>query len=148
MLRAMGPACQSRRGSRGQNPVIGMRPCVGLRAAIPVSAAGPRTEMDKSLPSPSGDIPAAIAADSPPLEPPAERLRSQGLFVLPVKRLSDSIQYENSGRLVLARRIPPARFKRATAVASVSGTRPAKIGEPRWVSTPAVSKPSLTVKGT
>jgi len=30
----------------------------------------PRVEMETSLPRPSGDIPAAIAADSPPLEPP------------------------------------------------------------------------------
>ena len=42
----------------------------------------------------------------------------------------------------------PAAFSLATAVASVSGTRPLKIGEPRWVGTPAVSMPSLTVNGT
>jgi hypothetical protein len=49
--------------------------------------------MARSLPSPSGDIPAAIAADSPPLEPPDVRSRFQGLFVRPVRRLSDSIEY-------------------------------------------------------
>ncbi|HUC24539.1 MAG TPA: hypothetical protein VMA73_17665 [Streptosporangiaceae bacterium] len=48
----------------------------------------------------------------------------------------------------MARRIAPARFMRATLVASVSGMRPSKIGEPRWVSTPAVSNESLTVNGT
>ena len=42
----------------------------------------------------------------------------------------------------------PALFSRATAVASVSGTRPLKIGEPRCVATPAVSIESLTVNGT
>lgn len=76
------------------------------------------------------------------------RSRFQGLFVLPVRRLSDSVEYENSGRLVFARRIAPARVMRATLVASVSGMRPSKIGEPRWVSTPAVSNESLTVNGT
>ena len=62
--------CQKRRGTRGQCPVIGTRPWVALNPTIPVCAAGPRTEMDRSLPSPSGDMPAAIAADSPPLDPP------------------------------------------------------------------------------
>jgi hypothetical protein len=45
-------------------------------------------------------------------------------------------------------RMAPAAFSLATTVASVSGTRPLKIGEPRCVSTPAVSIPSLTVNGT
>jgi hypothetical protein len=44
--------------------------------------------------------------------------------------------------------IASARFKRATPVTSVSGIRPAKIGEPRWARTPAESKQSLTVQGT
>ncbi|MCR3731906.1 hypothetical protein FHS35_008823 [Streptomyces umbrinus] len=37
-----------------------------------MSAAGPRIEMDRSVASPSGDVPAAIDADSPPLEPPPD----------------------------------------------------------------------------
>jgi hypothetical protein len=84
-LRAIGPTCQKRRGTRGQIPVIGMRPCVALRPIMPVCAAGPRTEMARSLPRPSGDMPAAMAADSPPLDPPGVRSRFQGLFALPVK---------------------------------------------------------------
>lgn len=133
MLRAIGPTCQKRRGARGQMPVMGTRPWVALSDTMPVCAAGPRTEMARSVPRPSGDIPAAIAADSPPLEPPGVRLRSHGLFDRPLSRLSLSIQYENSGRLVLASRMPPAFFRRATVTASASGTRPLKIGEPRWV---------------
>ncbi|WP_051106030.1 hypothetical protein [Streptomyces hokutonensis] len=35
-----------------------------------MSAAGPRIEMDRSVASPSGDMPVAIDVDSPPLEPP------------------------------------------------------------------------------
>jgi hypothetical protein len=37
-LRAIGPTCQKRRGTRGQSPVIGMRPCVALRATMSVCA--------------------------------------------------------------------------------------------------------------
>ncbi len=92
MLRAIGPACQKRRGTRGQIPVMGTRPCVALSETIPVWAAGPRTEIAKSVPRPIGDMPAAIAADSPPLEPPGVRVRSQGLFDRPLSRLSLSIQ--------------------------------------------------------
>ena len=72
-------------------PVIGTRPCVAFSETIPVWAAGPRTEIARSVPRPSGDMPAAIAADSPPLEPPGVRSRFQGLFVRPVRRLSLSI---------------------------------------------------------
>src|ERR1700732_4482491 len=64
-LRAIGPTCQKRRGTRGQSPVIGMRPCVALRATMPVCAAGPRTEMARSLPRPSGDMPAGRALEIP-----------------------------------------------------------------------------------
>ncbi|WP_406491114.1 hypothetical protein [Streptomyces phaeochromogenes] len=40
-----------------------------MKDTTPVSAAGPRIEMDRSITSPSGDMPTAIDADSPPLEP-------------------------------------------------------------------------------
>src|SRR3984885_5479188 len=106
-------------------PVKGMRPWVALRAAMPVNAAGPRKEIATSLPIPIGDMPAAIAADSPPEDPPGVRSRFHGLLVRPVTRLSVSVHAENSGRLVFARTMPPAALKRDTAVASASGTRPA-----------------------
>src|SRR6202051_5010466 len=106
---------------------------------MPVKAAGPRTEIAPSLPMPIGDMPAAIAADSPPDEPPGVRSRFQGLLVRPVTRLSVYVQPENSGRLVFIMGMPPAALNRATAVASLSGTFPAKSLDPRWVRTPAVS---------
>jgi hypothetical protein len=90
--RAMGPTCQKRRGARGQIPVIGTRPCVAFIEVMPVCAAGPRMEMARSVPSPIGDMPAAMAADSPPLEPPGVRVTSHGLFERPESRLSLSIQ--------------------------------------------------------
>ena len=129
-------------------PVMGMRPCVGLKPMMPVCAAGPRMEMARSVPRPSGDMPAAIAADSPPEDPPGVRSRFHGLLERPVSRLSLSVEYENSGRFVLASRMPPAAFSRATLVASASGVQLRKIGEPRWVGTPAVSMESLAVNGT
>src|ERR1700710_1705351 len=97
---------------------------------------------------PIGDMPAAIAADSPPDEPPGVRSRFHGLLVRPVTRLSVSVQAENSGRLVFINAMPPAALKRATAVASAAGTWPSKSLEPRWVSTPAVSSASLIENGT
>src|ERR1700730_17484125 len=73
---------------------------------MPVKAAGPRTEIMTSLPMPIGDMPAAIAADSPPDEPPGVRSRFQGLLVRPVTRLSVSVQAENSGTFVFIRGMP------------------------------------------
>src|SRR5260370_21862896 len=106
---------------------------------MPVKAAGPRPEIARSLPIPIGDRPAAIAADSPPEEPPGVRSRFQGLLVRPVTRLSVSVQNENSGRLVFISEMPPAALKRATAAASAVGMWPANSFDPRWVRTPAVS---------
>src|ERR1700676_4648882 len=102
---------------------------------MPVSAAGPRTEIATSLPMPIGERPAAIAADSPPEEPPGGRAGFHGLLVRPVRRLSVSVQAENSGRLVFISGMPPAALKRVTAVASAVGIWPANSFEPRWVRT-------------
>src|SRR5205814_1165620 len=54
----------------GSWPVDGTRPAVGRRAKIPVQCAGHRTDPPKSVPRPRGEQCAAIAAASPPLEPP------------------------------------------------------------------------------
>src|SRR5258708_16023529 len=67
-----------------------MRPWVAFSPTIPVSAAGPRTEIATSLPMPIGERPAAIAADSPPEDPPGVRAGFHGLLVRPVRRLSVS----------------------------------------------------------
>jgi len=45
-----------------------------------------------SLPSPIGDIPVAMAAASPPLEPPDVRTTLYGFNVFPEARLSVSVQ--------------------------------------------------------
>jgi len=49
--------------------VQGIRPGVGFSPQIPQKCAGSRIDPPPSLPTPPADIPAAIAADSPPLEP-------------------------------------------------------------------------------
>ena len=86
----------------------GIRPGVGFNPHIPVKCAGTRMEPPPSLPTPPADIPAAIAADSPPLDPPAVRVRSHGLFVRPYKRLSVSHAISSSGVLVTPRTMAPA----------------------------------------
>jgi hypothetical protein len=60
-----------------------MRPGVGLSPQMPLKCAGTRMEPPPSLPTPAAEQPAAIAADSPPLEPPGVLVKSQGLFVRP-----------------------------------------------------------------
>ena len=90
-MRAIGPTCHQADVIGAKWPVNGMRPWVALRPAIPVNAAGPLTEIATSLPIPSGDIPAAMAAESPPDDPPGVRSTFQGLLVRPVTRLSVSV---------------------------------------------------------
>ena len=58
-----------------------MRPEVGFRVATPHSAAGHRRDPVASEPWAKGTIPQATAAAGPPLEPPTDRERSQGLRV-------------------------------------------------------------------
>jgi hypothetical protein len=60
-----------------------MRPGVGFKPQMPLKWAGTRIEPPPSLPTPPADMPAAIAAASPPLEPPGVRSRSHGLLVRP-----------------------------------------------------------------
>ena len=76
--RAIGPAWSSVTAS-GTTPPIGTRPCVGLIALTPQSDAGIRSDPAVSVPTPAGTMPAASAAPLPPLDPPGDRARSQGL---------------------------------------------------------------------
>ena len=57
---------------------------------MPQKLAGTRTDPPPSLPRPASEHPAAIAAASPPLEPPAVRVRSHGFDVTPCSGLTDS----------------------------------------------------------
>ena len=59
------------------NPLI--RPRVGLRPNNPQHEAGILMEPPPSEPCANGTSPAATAAAAPPDEPPAMRVRSQGV---------------------------------------------------------------------
>ncbi len=61
----------------------GTRPREGRMEAMPQALAGLRSEPPMSLPRPSGLMPLARAAASPPLEPAVVRSGFQGLRVRP-----------------------------------------------------------------
>src|SRR5436190_6116393 len=101
----------------------------------------------ESLPSPSGEPPAAMIAASPLLLTPGERLMSYGLRVPPCSGLQ-LVSPWIGGQFVFPMRIAPARRIRATTVASWSGMRLRRMRSPAVVGRPAVLKMSLTVNGT
>ena len=73
MVRAIGPIApriENGPTQAGRWPLPGKRPGVGFSEQMPVKCAGTRTEPPLSLPKPPADNPAAMAADSPPLDPP------------------------------------------------------------------------------
>src|SRR5699024_9387068 len=81
-VRVIGPAWAS--GPKGLAGYIGIRPWVGLKPTIPQKDAGMRTLPPASVPTETGPIPAATAADAPPDDPPAVVRGSTGLRVMPV----------------------------------------------------------------
>src|SRR6266576_6324244 len=120
-VRAMGPTTPIQEKAPepgGKCPVAGMRPGVGFSPQIPQKCAGTRIEPPPSLPTPPAEQPVAIAAASPPLEPPEECAKFHGLQVLPLSRLLVSYAIKNSGVLVFPRRMAPADFNRETSGAS------------------------------
>ena len=101
-----------------------------------------------SFPKPKGLIPVAIAAASPPLDPPGVKSLFQGLKVLPLKGLSVSRRIPISGRLVLPIGIAPAPSMRSTMGAFLGGIDSANRGIPEVVGVPIKSIFSFIVKGT
>ena len=69
----------------GKWPLPEMRPGVGFKPAMPQKWAGTRIDPPPSLATPPGEQRAAMAAASPPLEPPGVRSESSGWFVRPVR---------------------------------------------------------------
>ena len=128
-MRAIGPLTEvvSHRLSVGQD---GTRPSEGRRPTTPQNDAGLRREPPMSEPSARGTIPAARAAAAPPDDPPADRVGSAGLRVVPKTRLKVCDPAANSGTLVLPMTTTPARLIRSTTRASLSGTWSANSGEP------------------
>jgi len=117
----------------------GMRPKVGFSDAMPQHWDGHRSDPKPSLPSPSGVMPAARAAASPPLEAPRVRDRSHGLTVAPCTSLSQTQPAPYVGRLVRPTGIAPAAFSRSTTGASRDGYAHASALAPCVVAVPATS---------
>ncbi len=150
-VRAIGPTTPSSANGptdAGKCPVAGTRPGVGFRPQMPLKCAGTRIDPPPSLPMPPAEQPAAIAAASPPLEPPGVRARSHGLFVRPYNALSVSHAIRNSGTVVLPRTIAPADFSRDTNGASISATCPCRNRVPASQRRPATSIELFMVMGT
>ena len=130
-------------------PWSGTRPAVGFNAASPQKCAGSRTLAPESVPRPKAEQPAAIAAASPPLDPPTECDNAYGLLVRPKTSLVVSIPPPNQGQLVLPRKIAPAASTRPTASASASAVAPraCRCGSPAISGAPATAMLSLTENG-
>src|SRR5829696_615803 len=126
-----------------------MRARVGFIPNRPQHEAGMRMEPPPSLACAIGTSPAATAAADPPLEPPADRSRSHGLWQGPKTSGSVVGWMPNSGVLVFPTTTRPAPFKRATSPESWSGTKRCVNRDPALVGTPAYRAPrSLSSKGT
>ena len=90
---AIGPCAsnqESAGGAIGKSSVIGQVSEERRRPKSPQYAAGMRIEPPMSVPQSNPTIPSATAAAAPPELPPAVRLRSCGLRVVPPTQLSDS----------------------------------------------------------
>src|SRR3981189_1909492 len=151
MVLAIGPTTPIRANGPpdfGKCPVEGMRPGVGFSPQIPQKCAGTRIDPPPSLPTPPAESPAAMAAASPPLDPPEVRVTSQGLFVRPYKRLSVSHAMSSSGVLVTPRITAPAARSRATSGASSAGICPARKRVPASQRCPATQIQDLIDRGT
>src|SRR3989442_286166 len=90
----------------------------------PQKVAGFRIDPDVSPPVATVSSPAARAAADPLLDPPGVRVRFHGLCASGNAPPPPALPKENSGKLVLPTSTAPARFSRATTVASKSGTKP------------------------
>src|SRR5262245_35998927 len=101
-----------------------------------------------SVPRLAGTARAATAAPEPPEDPPGTRSPCHGLRVAPNAEFSFDEPMANSSQLSLPRTTAPARFRRATTVASYGGTKCSRMREPAVVRIPAVQMMSLTPTGT
>src|SRR3954471_2403982 len=77
-VRASGP-CTDRPLISLLSGAVETRPRLVLMPKRPLTLDGIRMDPPPSLPGAAGSSPDATAAPAPPLEPPAERVRSQGV---------------------------------------------------------------------
>src|SRR5436305_1368643 len=81
-----------------------------------------RIEPPPSVPSATGPQPLATATAAPPLEPPGVSAGFHGFLVTPKRGFSVTALWPNSDVLVFPMTMAPAALRRATAIASSSGT--------------------------
>src|SRR5437764_13772746 len=77
-VRASGP-CTDRPLMSELSGALDTRPRLVLMPNKPLTLAGMRTDPPPSLPGAAATRPLATAAPAPPLDPPAERVRSHGV---------------------------------------------------------------------
>ncbi len=107
-----------------------------------------RIEPPPSLACAIGNMPAATAPAAPPLEPPGERDRSQGLRLGPKRRFSAAVMTPNSGVLVRPQSTKPAAAS-APTTSSLSSLGPSGAPrEPNVTGQPATGVRSLIGIGT
>ncbi len=76
-----------------------MRPGVGFNPQMPQKCAGSRIDPPPSLPTPPAESPAAIAAASPPLDPPAVRVEIPGIVGAAIKKIVGLPGHQQFGRI-------------------------------------------------
>jgi len=111
----------------GKWPVDGIRPGVGLRPQMPLKCAGTRIDPPPSLPTPAADIPQAMPAASPPLDPPGVRSGSHGLAsaIKKVVGLPGHEQFWSIGDAEHDRaRTSQARDQRSVLLRNAAGAKP------------------------
>src|SRR5688572_8711920 len=86
----------------------GIRPWLGLWPTSPANDAGMRMDPPPSDAVANGMMPAATAAEEPPLEPPGVRVTSHGLRVTPNTLVFVKLSVPNSGLAVLPTGTAPA----------------------------------------
>ena len=114
---------------------------------MPAKCAGTRIDPPPSLPMPPAEQPEAIAAASPPLDPPGVRSSAHGFDVRPWSGLSLSYAISMSATLVVPSTIAPAARRRATTTASSDAIAPARVRLPVSHRRPATSIALFTVTG-
>ncbi len=117
-----------------------VRARVGFSPTIPHIDAGKRIDPPMSFPCATATMPDATAAADPPLDPPVERVRSQGLCDAPYASGSVVTLVASSGVLVLPTNTKPAARKRAASHVSVGSVQPRRFSNriPQWNGSPAV----------
>ena len=97
----------------------GMRPAVPFMPSRPLKAAGMRMDPPPSPPLAMGTSPPATAAAEPPDEPPAVRPCCQGLWVVPLSLVMETLSPPNSDAVVWPTGLAPPPSKSRDSIVLV-----------------------------